>query len=450
MSTSTDVVVVGAGLAGLSAARHLVDAGLSVVVLEARDRVGGRTHSIDVNGSRIDVGGQWIGPGQKSMYALVEELGLETHPTPVGGRQILDRAGKVSGYAGTIPKLGPIHLVQLQWALTLINRVSGRVPPDRPWDTPDAAELDAITVDAWVRKWIPSSEVRALLRPTMRTVLGADPGEISLLHFAWYVSSAGGFMPLVDVENGFQQDRIVGGAQTVSERLADKVGRDNIHLNTPVRAVHRDDDGVTVEADGKSWRARRVIVAAPLGLLDRIRWEPMLPPMRDQLHQRCPVGATVKVFAAYKESFWRKKGLSGEAVCTEGPISVVFDNTAPDGKPMLLAFVTGTPARGWSERDPKERVGEVLKLLASYYGDDALTPDWTHEQDWSTEPWSGGCPVTQFPPGTLSVFGPSLRKPVGRVHWAGTETAERCTGFMEGAVVSGERAAAEVLMAGKR
>ena len=238
------------------------------------------------------------------------------------------------------------------------------------------------------------------------------------------------------------------GAQSISEGLADRVGRARLHLEEPVRALDRDDEGVTVHTDRRTWRAKRVICALPLALLDRLRWAPALPPRRDQLHQRTPMGATVKVFLAYDTPFWKEAGLSGEAACTEGPVSVVFDNTAPGGPPMLLAFVVGGPARDWAERDPAERRAAVLEGLVRWFGPDAAEPTWVHEQDWCVDPWAGGCPITQFPPGTLSHLGPVLRAPVGRVHWAGTETARQCTGFMEGAVEAGERAADEVLAAG--
>jgi monoamine oxidase len=279
-------------------------------------------------------------------------------------------------------------------------------------------------------------------------VFGADPSEISLLHFLTYTASADGLMRLLEVEGGFQQDRILEGAQAISERLADRIGRDDIHLGRPVLGITRDAGGVLVHTEGDTWRAKRVVVSAPLGILQRIHFEPGLPALREQLHQRCPMGNTVKFFAAYPQAFWRTKGFSGEAVCSEGPISVTFDNTAPGGPPMLLAFITGRPARDWSAQPTESRRASVLDALARWFGPEAHEPIWTHELDWSSVTWAGGCPITQFPPGTLSVFGPSLRRPIGRIHWAGTETARSCMGFMEGAVEAGERAAAEVLAAG--
>lgn len=446
-TTDTDVIVVGAGLAGLTAARQLRQAGVRVRVLEANDRVGGRTLTRQVHGATIDVGGQWIGPGQPRMQALVAELGLTTFPTPCEGKEVLDLAGVISQHTGTIPRIGVLDLIQLQLTLSTFERHAATISGASPWAAASARLWDSITVEGWARRHVPSRAVRALLRPAVRTVFGAEPGEISLLHFLAYAASAGGLMRLLEVKGGFQQDRLLEGAQALSERLAERVGAEHIGLGSPVRLIEHHHHGVAVHTDDRALTARRVVVAAPLALLDRIRFEPGLPPLRDQLHQRTPMGNTVKFFAAYRTRFWQGAGLSGQAVCTEGPISVTFDNTAPGGPPMLLAFIVGRPARDWHSLPESTRRDLLLGSLARWFGAQALDPVWTHEIDWSLERWAGGCPITQFPPGTLSVFGHALRRPIGRIHWAGTETARRCTGFMEGAVESGERVATEVIAA---
>jgi monoamine oxidase len=283
-----------------------------------------------------------------------------------------------------------------------------------------------------------------VLDVAVRSVFGAEPSEISLLHFLFYLHSGGGLMRLVGIQGGAQQDRFVAGAQVVADRLAAGLG-ERVVLGAPVRAVAHGPEGVRIAADGRVWEARRAIVAIPPALAGRIAWEPPLPAARDQLTQRVPMGATMKCHALYERSFWHDAGFSGEAVSDGSPVSAVFDNTSHDGaEPALLAFVVGRPARDWSGRDAAERRAAVLTDLARFFGPAAASPIAYVEKDWSVDPWAGGCPVGVMAPGTLSTLGPALRTPVGRLHWAGTETALEWNGYMEGAVASGERAAREV------
>jgi monoamine oxidase len=440
-----DVVIAGAGLAGLAAARALDAAGVSVLVVEARDRVGGRTWSAPVGGATFDLGGQWIGPGQPRMYRLATELGLETFPTFEQGTKVVEVRGRISTYDGAMPSLSPLALVQLQLVLQRLNALARRVPRDRPWQAARAERHDATTLETWRRVLVSHPAARGVMDAAIRTIFGAEAGELSLLHVLHYVSEAGGMGALTETKGGFQQDRIRGGAQLFSSRMADALGPERVQLARPVRLILHDRDGVTLIAGGSRLRARRAIVAVPLPLADRIEYSPALPTLRGQLTQRTGMGATVKCLALYDRPFWRERGFSGEAVCGDGPIAVTYDNTTPEGQAALLAFVVGRPARGWSERAPAVRRGEVLGSLARWFGAEALRPTAYHETDWAAEPWSGGCPIATFPPGTLTGFGEALRTPVGCIHWAGTELATTCSGFMEGAVASGEQAAAEVM-----
>jgi monoamine oxidase len=440
-----DVIVIGAGLAGLAAATALADGGASVVVLEARDRVGGRTWSRRIGRATFDVGGQWIGPGQARMYALCERLGVGTFPTFTDGASIADVDGRLRTYRGTIPNLSPLALLQLQAVRSMLARLVARVPADAPWSAPRAAAWDATTLASWLGRIAWSAGARGAMDAAIRTIFGAEAGELSLLHVLHYARAAGGFDRLIETRGGFQQDRLRGGAQQLSERLADRLGAGRVRLGRAVRLVLHDAEGATVIAGGERVRGRALVCAVPLALAARIDFEPRLPPLREQLVQRVPMGATVKVLACYDRPFWRDRGLSGEAVSGDGPIAVAFDNTSAGGEqPALVAFVVGRPARGWSARAAEVRRPRVLGQLARWFGPEAHDPTEYVELDWATERWSGGCPISTFPPGTLSVFGPALRAPVGRIHWAGTETATSCPGFMEGAVESGERAAAEV------
>lgn len=442
--TDVDVVIIGAGFAGLTAACRLQEAGLRVGVLEARDRVGGRSWSKAVGADKFDFGGQWIGPGQPRMYRLVRELGIETFATFHHGKKIIDADGELKTYTGSIPWLGPLSTLQLGAGLAWIERQRKRVPKDTPWQAPKAAKWDEQSAGALLRRLRPTPVTLAAINGALRTVFGADPGEVSMLHLLHYINCAGGVMPLIETENGFQQDRLVGGTQQIAERLAERLPPGALRLSTAVTHIGWSEAGVRISSGGEAVRARAAVIAIPPALWGTLQFEPALPTLRQQLFQRLPMGATVKCFAFYERPFWRERGFSGEVVA-DGPLSVVLDNTSRSGRACLLGFVTGTPARGWSDRPAAERRAAILGCFSRYFGSDAASPTEYLEQDWATEPWSGGCPITNFPLGTLSVFGPALRAPLGPLYWAGTETARECTGFFEGAVESGERAAAEIL-----
>lgn len=442
----TGCVVVGAGVAGLTTAYALQKRGVEVAVLEARDRVGGRTWSGTLEGAEVDWGGQWIGEGQPLVYGLVKELDLSTFPTWHQGEKVLEVRGRRSTYTGLIPWLAPWKLVQIQAGIWWIDALARRVSPEAAWEHARAADWDATTLDAMRRKVMASADARGVMDAAMRTIFGAESGELSLLHALAYVRGAGGLNNLIATEGGFQHDRIRGGAQAIAEALAAKVGAGRVHLGRAVTRVVHDDTGVTVhDARGDAWRAGRVVVAVPVPLGARVAFEPALPPLRTQLMERSYMGAAVKCFARYDTPFWRARGLSGEAASADGLISVTFDQCAEDGgSACLLAFVGGRAARTWHTRAPAERKRLVLERLALYFGPEALAPIAWAEADWSTERWSGGGPVALFPTGTLSTHGPALRAPIGRIHWAGSETARVCMGFIEGAVESGLRAAEEV------
>ncbi len=444
-----DVAVIGGGLAGVRAAAQLHAGGASVLVLEARDRLGGRTHTRLLGGAPFDLGGQWIGPGQPRMYELVKHLGLALSPTHVAGRKVLELGGRPRTYAGTIPFINPFKLIPLHLVMTWSDKLARGVPADAPWNARRAGALDALTLESLQRpRRLIGRDVRRLTDAVVRVMFGAEPDEVSLLHFLWYVSSNGGLLPLVETKGGFQQDRIVGGAQQISERIAAALGRGRIRLGTAVHAIRQDSGGVTVESSAASWRARRAVVAVPLAIAGRIAYEPLLPAARGEIHRRVTMGSTVKVLATYERAFWRERGYSGEAVGTSGAICVAFDNTTPDGSvPCLVGFIAGGPARAFATTPRERRRAQVLEEFTRFYGPEAGKPLEYAEMDWGEEAYSGGCPIANFAPGTLAAYGEALRTAAGRIHWAGTESARVCTGYMEGALESGDRAAAEVLAA---
>jgi monoamine oxidase len=437
-----DVAIVGAGFAGLSAAAVLRAAGARVVVLEARDRVGGRVWSREVGAARFDLGGQWIGPGQERLAALAARLGVVTFPTYSNGAKILDDGAGVSRYQGTIPALRPLELAELHFALRRIDRLTERVSARDPAATPHAARLDAMTVADQARR-IRSPRVRALLEAAVGTIFGVEPAEMSLLWFLAYLRAGGGLMKLCEIEGGAQERRFVGGAQTVADRWAAEL--EVVATGAPVRRIAQAGQPggeVVVTSDRGTVAASRAIVAVPPPLAARIELEPAAPGRRDQLVQRQAMGAIVKLVIAYERPFWRERGLSGEAIALRGgPVALAFDNCSHDlRQPALLAFVQAEAARRWSGEVPA-----ALDQLARWFGDEARRPAAVAAVDWTAEPWSRGCPVAVAAPRALTSTGTSLREPVGRVHFAGTETATEWTGYIEGALESGERAAREVL-----
>lgn len=443
-----DVVVVGAGLAGLSCATRLAEAGASVAVLEGRDRVGGRTeHGRLPDGQPIELGGQWIGPGQTRMYELVDELGLTTVPTYDEGRHVLEIGGDRRTFSGATPPLGGLALTDLAASMARFQRMARDVDPSAPWATPRAQHLDARTFETWLQRH-PTRGARMFWRLFARAVFATEPANLSLLHVLTYVRQAGSVETLVDTTGGAQQDRVVGGTARIAELLADRLG-DAVRLATPVRAIHRSSAGVEVEVDGGDRIAgRRVVVALPPTLAGRLVYHPALPADRDLLTQRVPMGAVIKLHLVYDRPWWREEGLSGQALA-DGPVTqVVFDNSPPDGScGVLLAFVEGTDALHWGSRPAAERHAAVAARLADLIGPEAAHPTAVVERDWTAEPFSRGCYGGHLPTGVLTQLGPALRRPVDTIHWAGTEHATVWTGYLEGAVRSGEATADEVLRA---
>ncbi|MGH2950468.1 MAG: flavin monoamine oxidase family protein, partial [Solirubrobacterales bacterium] len=422
--TDADVVVVGAGFAGLAAARALDAAGAGVVVLEARDRVGGRTLNAEIGGGEVtEMGGQWIGPTQERIAALAEAVGVETFPTHTDGDNLLRLDGRLRRYRGTIPKLNPVVLLDVARVIRKLNRLSRRVDAEAPWDARGAAKLDGISLGAWIDRTMLTATAKRMMRVAARTAWGAEPEEMSLLHVAFYLRSAGSFELLTDVEGGAQQDRFVGGSQLVAIRVAEALG-DRVVLEAPVRRIEHGPAGVTVTtAGGAQTRARRAIVAIPPPLTAAIEFDPGLPAARRQLAQRMPQGWLVKATALYDEPFWRADGLSGEAVNEAGPVTLTFDNSPPGGSPgALVGFVGGRDARAFARRGKSERRRAVLGCFETLFGVRAAAAERYLEQDWAAERWSGGGPVCNFATGGWTASGPVLREPIGPLHWAGTET----------------------------
>ena len=439
----TDVLVVGAGMAGLIAARDLRAAGHDVVVLEARDRVGGRLLNEDIgDGKVVEVGGQWVGPGQDRLIRLARELGIDTFPTWTAGETLLSQHGEITRYSGTIPRnVNKAVLADFTQAMARMDRMAKKVPPEAPWTAPKAELWDSMTFDTWLRRNTVTRRVREWMALAIRGVWAAEPADISLLHTLFYIRSAGGLSLLLETEGGAQQDRFVGGSQQVPLALAEQLG-DVIRLGEPVRAVRWSDDGVEVNGV----RARHAIFAVQPPLLARIAWDPALPGWRDQLTQRMAMGAVIKTNTVYERPFWRDQGLSGASTIIGSQVSLTFDNSPPDGSPgILLAFIEGRHARDAARLTEAQRRELVVGELVRLFGPEAAEPQRYIERVWADEEWTRGCYGAFFPTGGWTSFGPMLREPIGPLHWSGTETATVWNGYIDGAIQSGERAAAAVV-----
>lgn len=443
---SADVLVVGAGIAGLACARELSRRGIHAIVLEARDRVGGRLLNSECDGDVIELGGQFLGPGQDRVYALAAELGATTCATHRAGSNLIETGrGGLRRYRGAVPRLAPHVLLDVSAAQRRFERLARTVDPEAPWRTPGAAELDAATVATWIRRTLRTPDGRRLFTLACEAVWSCQPSELSLLHALFYARAAGSFDALISTENGAQQDHVVGGAQMLAIRMAEQLPG-QVHLGSPVRRIEHSDRSVRVTtADETVWRARHIVVAVPPTLAGRIVYEPPLPPDRDALTQRLPMGSVVKCVAVYSEPFWRRHGLSGQATSLRGPLGVVYDSTPEHtGRGVLLGFVEGAAARAHARLTQERRRAAVVAQLSRLFGDRAAEPRHYVEQDWTAERWSRGGYAALFPPGVWTHLGPALRRPVGPIHWAGTETATRWCGYIDGALCSADRVVREI------
>ena len=441
-----DTIIVGAGYAGLTAAHELIKVGKNVLLLEARDRIGGRVHTQRFdNGTYVDLGGAWVGPSQDRLLALAREFGVETFKTYDTGKSTQYFRGKVKRYKGLIPPLPLFSLLSLDMAIRRIDKMAKTVDLANPANTPDAAKLDSLTLHDWMQKQMSYDVARDFFKIAAGAIWAADPTELSMLHAMFYTKSGRNFNTLMNIKDGAQEERFVGGAQTTADRMA-ALFMDRIVLNAPVRAISQTENCVSVTTDTATYTADRVVVAIPPPLQADIRFAPALPPERQQISRQMTMGAVWKCYAIYDRPFWREQGLNGLAATPDGHVSVTFDNSPKDGsRGILMGFVLGEKAREFSTLTDEQRQSSAMQSFVTFFGAEATQPLRYLDHSYLNEVWSKGCYAAVPQPGFWTSVGHAIRRPVGRIHWAGTETSDVWNGYIDGAVRSGERVAQELL-----
>lgn len=440
--TTADVVVIGAGFAGLTTARNLTALGYDVKVLEGRDRVGGRSYTTTIAGVPVDLGATFVGPTQTEVLKLAKELDCPTVRTHAAGTNLIRWRGRVRSYRSTIPKLSILELVDVSRIQWRFERLSTQVPVAEPWACAIAERLDHQTLEGWLRSVHAGASTRDLMAIMSRVTWGCEPSDVSMLHAVRYVRAAGGIGSMLDVEGGAQQDRFPAGTQQIALAMArDLDGR--VTLGAPVRRVeHADGGAVVVVSEGNRVQAKAVVLAIPPAHRVGIAFDPPLPEGHTELAANWPQGNLSKAYAAYQTPFWRSEGRSGEALSDEGPVFITFDvSPSDDGPGILLGF---TDSRTFDPLPADARRARALGCFATLFGDAATDPIDYVDHCWGAEEFAPGGPTAAVPPGSWTSYGKWLRKPVGGIFWAGTETADQWTGFLDGAVRSGQRAAAEV------
>ena len=439
-STTVDVVVVGAGFSGLSAAERLVSLGLSVMVLEGRDRVGGRVLTGEVAGVPVDFGGTWVSPRHTAIRDLAHRYGCTITPQFAVGRNSLWMDGRRRSYQGTIPPVSPLAMLNMARVQMALEKLVRSIDAEAAWESQSAVELDSISFGYWLGQQRAGAVTRSLMNMVSRVQWGASPDDISMLAVLAYIRGAGGFDHMLDVENGMQQDRITETTQEIAKRVAAKLG-DRVRLNTPVRRIDQDGDGVTVRTDAGDVTAKYVIVSAATMHRKGIDFSPALPEKTASLSKVWKLGGLSKAYVAYETPFWRNDGMSGEGVSDTGTVFATFDVGPEDGPGILLGFCDPVMFDGF---DPENRRRRVIQQMVDLYGPQAGNPIDYVDHCWLEEEFGAGGPNPALPPFALTSYATALTEPHGRVEWAGTETAGESSGCMNGAVLTGQQAAERV------
>ena len=401
---TVDVVVVGAGFAGLTAARNVAAAGKSVMVLEARDRVGGRVLNLDLgNGHVTERGGTFVGPTQDHVLALAQALGIGLFDTYDSGDNVYLNNGQRSTFSDSSPTgsapLDPVILPDLTTAVTQLDQMATEIPVDAPWTAAKATQYDAQTLQSWAEANSVTPQFRQLATTACQPIFGAESRELSLLYVLFYIASSGNesnrgtFERNFNTRQGAQQWRFQGGSQLIPLKIASDLGQAGGARARRSAGSSQSGGGVQVVADKVTVKAKKVIVAVPPTLAGRIDYTPDLPTQRDALMQRVPQGALIKAGAVYDRPWWRDEGLNGSSVSTDGLVSATFDDSPEDaslGVPLRVhRRRQGAPVQHQGAQRPPERGAERVRDAVRARG---TAPQRYFETNWTEDPWSRGCP----------------------------------------------------------
>jgi putrescine oxidase len=459
-----DVVIVGAGPAGLTAARELKKAGLSVAVLEARDRVGGRTWTDTIDGAMLEIGGQWVSPDQTELLALLDELGLQTYSRYREGKSVYIGAdGQRTVYTGGTFPVSGTTAAEMGKLTALLDSLAAEIGATEPWAHPKARELDTISFHHWLRANSSDEEACNNIGLFIAGGMLTKPAHaFSALQAVLMAASAGSFTHLTD-EDFILDKRVIGGMQQVSLLQAAELG-DDVVLNSPVRTVNWEPTSagenaagntagyrVTAVSERATVNARFVIMAVPPNLYSRVSFNPPLPRRQHQMHQHQSLGLVIKVHAVYGSPFWREEGLSGTCFGAGALVQEVYDNTNhEDPRGTLVGFISDEKADAVFELSAADRRRAVLESIAGFLGGTALTPEVYYESDWGSEEWTRGAYASSYDLGGLHRYGKDQHTPVGPIYWSSSDLAAEGYQHVDGAVRTGRRTAARITAAADR
>ena len=455
-STIVDVIVIGAGLSGLASANKLIAGGKSVILLEARDRIGGKVYDITLpNGHVVETGAEFVGPCQDRLLQIAKELGVETFKSHAAGKMVCYTNGERILYdpqeTGGLVPLDEIAQLQMATVVGSLDAMAQELDVVAPLDHPQAHVWDSMTLSSWLDNTITHPECRAVLDLTVKSLLSAEPTDVSLLQTLTYISragneeNAGSLQRLVSIEGGAQESRFKGGPQLIATRLAEHIG-DIVRLNSPVRTISRIEDIYHVNTETATARGRNVILALSPPLAGRITFHPPLPAKRDLLTQKMPMGSLGKAIAIYKTPFWREDGLSGEAIGLQGvSVQSTLDSSPEDGSiGVMLGFLAGNTMRKFNSMTEEEIQAAVVEDYVKYFGLKARDVESWIIQRWDNEEFSRGGHFAICPPNVMTQYGTAITEQIGNIFFAGTEASPYWSGFMDGAIRAGEAAAEKI------